>query len=320
MRRASNSPRRKTRAEGCNPLTASPVVFDRNLLRRRRDRAARNIADFDFILREVAGRLVDRMDVIKKEFPLVLDLGGGHGALSALLQARAGTQHLISTDISLPMAAQSPGAAVVADEEFLPFKSGSLDAIVSNLALHWTNDLPGALIQARNALKADGLFMAAVLGGESLKELRDALMTAELNVTGGASPRVSPFIDLRDMGALMQRAGFALPVVDGDIITVDYSSPLKLMQDLRGMGAANATLGRLMKPTRRGVIMEAAKIYHDKYADAQGRVPATFQIIYAIGWSPHDSQQKPMKPGTAKVKLADALGTEEVSVDDKATP
>jgi NADH dehydrogenase [ubiquinone] 1 alpha subcomplex assembly factor 5 len=301
-------------------LTASPVVFDRNLLRRRRDRAARNIADFDFILREVAGQLVDRLDVIKKEFPLVVDLGGGHGALSALLRERAGTQHVISTDISFPMAVQSPVAAVVADEEFLPFKSGSLDAIVSNLALHWTNDLPGALIQSRNALKADGLFMAAVLGGESLKELRDALMTAELNITDGASPRVSPFIDLRDMGALMQRAGFALPVVDGDIITVDYSSPLKLMQDLRGMGASNATLGRLMKPTRRGVIMEAARVYHDKYAGKDGRVPATFQIIYAIGWSPHDSQQKPMKPGTAKVKLADALDTVEVSAGEEAKP
>ncbi len=290
------------------------------MLRRRRDRAAANIHDFDFLLREVAGRLVDRLDVIKKEFPLVLDLGGGHGPLSQLLKERAGTQTVISTDISHPMAAQSPVASVVADEEFLPFKQASLDAMISNLSLHWTNDLPGALVQARYALKPDGLFMAAVLGGESLKELRDALMTAELNVTGGASPRVSPFIDLRDMGALMQRAQFALPVVDADIITVDYSNPLKLMQDLRGMGASNATLGRLMKPTRRGVIMEAAKVYHDKYAGKDGRVPATFQVIYAIGWMPHESQQKPMKPGTAKVKLADALGTAEQSAGEKAKP
>lgn len=299
-------------------MTATPAVFDRKLLRLRRDRAAKDIGAFDFLLRDVAGRLGERLEMVKRAFPVMLELGG-HGVMAQALQKRAGTETVITSDISRGMAAQA-GMGVVADEEFLPFAPNSLDAVISNLSLHWANDLPGALLQLRHALKPDGLFMAAVLGGETLRELRDSLMAAELTVTGGASPRVSPFIDLRDMGALLQRAGFALPVVDSDIITVDYSSPLKLMQDLRGMGASNATYNRLLKPTRRGVIMEAAKIYHDKYGNAAARVPATFQVIYAIGWRPHDSQQKPLKPGQAKIKLADALKTEEISADDKATP
>lgn len=317
-------------------------IFDRQLLKTRRDRAAESIGDFDFLLKGVAGCLADRLGVIKKQFPLILDLGGGHGVLADLLKGRAGTESVITSDLSFGMVHQpvipakagidetdslvdsrfrgndgTGGALVVADEEFLPFRDNSLDAVVSNLALQWVNDLPGALLQIRNALKADGLFLAAVMGGETLKELRECLMQAELSVTGGASPRVSPFIDLRDMGVLMQRAGFALPVVDSDIITVRYSSPLKLMQDLRGMGAANATHNRLMMPTRRSVIFEAARLYQEKYGDAKGLVPATFQIIYAIGWSPHDSQQKPLKPGSAKTRLADALKVEEVSAGEK---
>ncbi|TAL31975.1 MAG: methyltransferase domain-containing protein [Alphaproteobacteria bacterium] len=302
-------------------MTTNPIqIFDRNLLRRRRDRAAKDIGEFDFLLEDIADRLVDRLDVIKKTFPLMLDLGGHHGTLAKRLKGRQGTETVICSDLSYRMAAQSPGPAVVADEEALPFKTASLDAVVSSLSLQWVNDLPGALVQIRHALKPDGLFMAAVLGGESLKELRDALMNAELSVMGGVSPRVSPFIDLRDMGALLQRTGFALPVVDSDTVTVDYSSPLKLMQDLRGMGAANATLSRLMKPTRRGVIMEAAKLYHEKFAYENGRVPATFQVIYAIGWNPHESQQKPLKPGSAQARLADALKTEEKPAGDKAKP
>ncbi len=296
----------------------SPAVFDRRLLRQRRDRAAASIGEFDFLLQDVAARLSDRLELVKKTFPIMLDLGG-HGILSKALRGRAGTEIVVTSDISRNMAAQS-ALGVVADEELLPFKTASLDAVVSNLSLHWVNDLPGALVQIRQALKPDGLFLAAVLGGETLRELRESLLTAELSVTGGASPRVSPFIDLRDMGALLQRGGFALPVVDSDIITVDYSTPLKLMQDLRGMGASNATYNRLLKPTRRSVIMEAARVYHEKFADKNGRIPATFQIIYAIGWSPHASQQQPMKPGTAKIKLAEFLKTEEISAEDKAKP
>jgi NADH dehydrogenase [ubiquinone] 1 alpha subcomplex assembly factor 5 len=290
---------------------SSIEVFDRRLLRRRRDRAAPHIAEHDFLFAEVAGHLAERLSLVKRAFPRMLSFAvpGAHAA------AREGTQHIIRMDASFGMAPD-----VVADEEFLPFASGSLDAVVSNLSLHWVNDLPGALLQIRQALRPDGLFLAALLGGESLKELRQCLMEAELEVTGGASPRVSPFADSHDIGALMQRAGFALPVVDSDIITVDYSTPLKLMQDLRGMGASNATRNRLMKPTRRSVILRAAQLYQEKFADAEGGVPATFEVIYAIGWAPHETQQKPLRPGSAQNRLAEALKVAEVSANEKAQP
>jgi SAM-dependent methyltransferase len=281
-------------------------VFDRRLLRQRRDRAAKNIRDFDYLFAEAAGQLCERLDIIKKTFPLILDMGSAHGVLAERLRGRAGTEHLICMDTSFAMARMTMNG-VVADEELLPFREASLDAVVSNLSLQWVNDLPGALVQIKNALKPDGLFLAAVLGGETLKELRQCLMEAELKVTGGASPRVSPFIDPYDMSALMQRAGFALPTVDTDTVTIHYSSALKLMQDLRGMGAANATLNRLMKPTRRKVMLEASRLYHEKFADGAGLVPATFRVIYVIGWAPDDSQQKALKPGSAKTRMADAL-------------
>ena len=292
--------------------SSSIEVFDRALLRSRRDRAAPNISQYDFLYAEVAEHLMERLSVVKKDFPLVVSLGG---APNATFEKRAGTQHVIRMDTSLPMKPD-----VVADEEFLPFRANSIDAVISNLNLHWVNDLPGALLQIRQALKPDGLFMAALLGNESLKELRQCLMEAELEITGGASPRVSPFADAHDVGALMQRAGFALPVVDSDKITVQYSNPLKLMQDLRGMGASNATYNRLMKPTRRSVIMKAAQLYHEKFADADGYVPATFHVIYAIGWAPDASQPKPLQPGSAKNKLAEALKVVEISADDKSKP
>jgi SAM-dependent methyltransferase len=285
-------------------------VFDRRLLRQRRDRAARDIGNYDFLFADVAERLAERLEVVKKTFPVVVTLGG---FLDTHLRQRQGTAQIISMDTSFKMK-----PAVVADEEFLPFRAASLDAVVSNMNLHWVNDLPGALLQIKQALKPDGLFLAALLGGESLKELRQCLMEAELAVTGGASPRVSPFADAHDVGVLMQRAGFALPVVDSDTITVHYSNPLKLMQDLRGMGASNATRNRLLKPTRRSVLMEAARLYQEKFSDSEGRVPATFQVIYAIGWAPHESQQQPLRPGSAKQRMAEALKVVEVSAGEKA--
>ncbi len=289
------------------------ALFDRRLLRQRRDRAARQGA-VDFLFAEVTERLMERLDIVKRVFPCVLDLGCAHGQLSEKLKKRQGTAYVVGADSSFSLAKKNANG-IVADAEMLPFKVSSFDAIVSNLDLHWVNDLPGALIQIRQILKPDGLFLAAMLGGESLKELRQSMMEAEVQVTGGASPRVSPFADLRDMGGLMQRAGFALPVVDSDVITVDYSHPLKLMQDLRGMGASNATYNRLLKPTRRAVIMEAANIYQKKFSNDNQSVSATFQVIYMIGWSPHESQQQPLKPGSAKARLADALKVREVKVD-----
>jgi SAM-dependent methyltransferase len=301
------------------PAQLSPVnVFDRNLLRLRRDRAAENAADFDFLLADVADRLMDRLSLVRKEFPRVLDLGGHHGLLAGMLRVRPGTEDVFSCDMSPAMAraASRHAPAAVADEECLPFRQDSLDAVVSNLSLHWVNDLPGALLQVRQALRPDGLFLAALLGGETLHELRACLMEAELAVAGGASPRVSPFIDMRDMGALMQRAGFALPVVDSDIIHVEYGHPLRLMRDLRGMAAANAVHGRLKRPTRRAVVMEAARLYAEKFGTGKGdAVRATFQVIYAIGWKPHDSQQKPLRPGSATARLADALKAPEEKLD-----
>lgn len=261
-------------------------VFDRRLLRLRRERAARGIGDFDFLLDEVAGRLWERLQAVKRPLPRLLDLGGAHGLLARHLRQRPGTEQVVSADLSFGMVRQTGGFAVVADEEFLPFRPASLDGVLSNLSLHWVNDLPGALLQIRQALKPDGLFLAALLGGESLRELRLCLMEAELALTGGASPRVSPFADPYDVSALLQRAGFALPVTDSDVITVHYSHPLKLMQDLRGMGASNLTFNRLRRPTRRAVLLEAARRYQERFADAAGRVPATFQVIYVIGWTP----------------------------------
>lgn len=299
--------------------SSSNEVFDRQLLRRRRDRASGRIHQFDFLLSEVADQIMDRLSVIQKSFPLMLDLGSAHGVLTEKIRQREGTRNVVAMDLSASMIRQSGGMGVVADEEFFPFRHESLDAIVSNLHLHWVNDLPGAFLQIKNALKPDGLFLAALLGGESLTELRQCLMEAELAVTGGASPRVSPFADSQDIGALLQRAGFALPVVDSETLTVYYSHPFKLMHDLRGMGGSNAVLSRLMKPTRRQVLMEAARIYQEKFGNAEAHVPATFHVIHLIGWAPHGRQQQPLKPGSAKHRLAEALKTVEVSAGEKTS-
>ena len=197
--------------------------------------------------------------------------------------------------------------AVVADEEALPFRDASLDLVVSALALQFVNDLPGTLIQIRRALKPDGLFLAAMIGGESLAELRAAFAEAEAEIEGGVSPRVAPFADLRDLGALLQRAGFALPVTDVDRVTVRYASPMALMHDLRRMGAGNALTERRRTPLRRATLRRMLEIYAERFADADGRIRATFEIVWLSGWAPHESQQQPLAPGSAKTRLADAL-------------
>jgi len=230
-----------------------------------------------------------------------------------------------------PLSAGSPrrrgsdrdtGAAldVAADEEALPFADSSLDLVVSGLALQAVNDLPGALLQIRRALRPDGLFLAALLGGDTLAELRQSFAAAESDLEGGASPRVAPFPDLRDMGALLQRAGFALPVVDADRVTVRYASPLNLLRDLRRMGAANPLVERRRVPLRRATLMRAMEVYAGRFADADGKVRATFEIIWLSGWAPHESQQRPLRPGSAAARLADALGTAEHSAGAKPRP
>lgn len=289
-------------------------IFDRALVRKRRDRAAHiDDAGAMYLFDQTAMALSERLDLVKRSFSVVLELGAANGSLTKILRQRVGVEHVISADFS-PHISIKAGHNLVADEEFLPFAPASMDAVISNLALHWVNDLPGSLLQIRNILKPDGLFMATLLGGETLRELRDVMMQAEMNISGGASPRVSPLVDMRDMGALMQRAGFNLPVIDSEIVTVHYTHPFRLMHDLRAMGAANAVAARLRTPTSRSMMLEVARLYQEKYADQDGHVPASFEIIYVVGWSPHASQQKPMQPGTARQRLADALGTDEVKL------
>jgi len=209
------------------------------------------------------------------------------------------------------------GLRVVADEEALPFADNTLDLVVSGLSLQAVNDLPGALAQVRRALKPDGLFLAALLGGDTLAELRHSFAMAESELDGGVSPRVAPFPDLRDLGGLLQRAGFALPVTDVDRITVRYATPLGLLHDLRRMGAANPLVERRRVPLRRATLMRAMEVYAARFADPDGRVRASFDIMWLSGWSPHESQQKPLRPGAAKQRLADALGTTEIAAGEK---
>jgi SAM-dependent methyltransferase len=211
-------------------------------------------------------------------------------------------------------------ADVVVDEEALPFASGSLDLVVSALALQFINDLPGTLVQIRRALRPDGLFMAALIGGDSLAELREAFAQAESEIEGGASPRVAPFADVRELGGLLQRAGFALPVVDSDRLTVRYKTVLDLMRDLRRMGATNVLAERRRTSLKRTTLFRLAEIYAERFADVDGRLRATFEIAWLSGWAPHESQQKPLKPGSASQRLADALGTREISAGEKSKP
>jgi len=285
-------------------MSDSMLIFDRKAVRAHRDRAART-TDGEFLFREAAARLVDRLDDVTRRFALGLDLGCRGGFI-----ASPKIDKLIRSDFS-PSMVRHAQSAVAADEEALPFGDASLDLVLSNLALHWTNDLPGALVQIRRALKPDGLLLATLFGGDTLKELRTTLLEAESEIMGGAGPRVSPFVDVRDAGQLMTRAGFALPVVDADAITVTYAEPLKLMADLRAMGETNALKDRPRTFLRRDVLARALEIYREKYSDGRGRVMATFQIVTLTGWAPHAAQQKPMRPGSAKARLADALATTE---------
>jgi SAM-dependent methyltransferase len=294
--------------------TAPALLFDRALHRKRLDRAATLYPAADFLKQRVAEDAVDRLAGILHQFPLAVDIGARTGAFAKALAesgaaARVGT--LIEADLSPAMLAGRSGLRVVADEERLPFADASLDLVVSLLNLHWTNDLVGALIQIRQALKPDGLFIGALFGGETLTELRQSLMQGEIDLFGGAGPRVSPFADAIDGAGLLQRAGFALPVADMDRVTVRYDHPIKLMADLRAMGETNILIDRDRRPLTRAVLGRMSEIYADRFAQPDGRIPATFEIISLTGWAPHESQQKPLQPGSAKMRLADALGAVE---------
>jgi len=293
-------------------------IFDRDLVRRRRERAAAAFESHDFLLREIAERLADRLLDVRRDFPFALDLGCHTGEMGRALAGRGGVRTLVQSEPALGLLRRAGGLRVVADEEMQPFAAGGFDLVTSCLALHWVNDLPGALIQVRRALAPDGLFLAAMLGGETLVELRDVLLQAEMEVTGGASPRVSPYAEVRDMGGLLQRAGFALPVVDSDRIDVTYANALALMRDLRGMGEANATHARPRTFTRRGVLLRAAALYEERFGLPDGRIPVTFQVLYLTGWAPDATrQQQPLRPGSAAARLADALDATERPAGEK---
>ena len=293
-------------------MSSGPNIFDRHLLRVRQ-RRARRLTPATFLLDRVAADLGDRLSAVLRKFDVAVDLGTPSDAVRRVLAAN----NNISTIVAAGLDGDDDGLRVTADEETLPFAERSLDLVVSALALQFVNDLPGALIQIRRALKPDGLLLAALIGGDSLTELRSAFAAAESEVEGGISPRVAPFADIRELGGLLQRAGFALPVVDSERVAVRYDSALALMRDLRRMGATNILHERLRTPLKRSTLERVMAIYADRFADADGRVRATFEIIWLSGWVPHESQQKPLKPGSAAQRLADALGTIELPAGEK---
>jgi SAM-dependent methyltransferase len=297
-------------------MPSNPLIFDRRLLRTRRRRATALGAE-TFLLDRVAKDLSERLSTVLRRFEVAVDLGTPNDSLAhALAGAGIGTMIAVSPDEA--SLASRDGLKLVADEEALPFAEASLDLVVSALTLQFVNDLPGALIQIRRALKPDGLFLAALIGGESLTELRQAFAEAEAEIEGGVSPRVAPFIEVREAGALLQRAGFALPVADVDRLTVRYASPLVLMAELRRMGATNILAERRRLPLKRATLARMADIYAERFSDPDGRVRATFDVVWLSGWAPHESQQKPLRPGSAAARLADALGTREIPAGDKA--
>jgi SAM-dependent methyltransferase len=290
-------------------MAVSPLIFDRALLRLRRRRAMA-LGPATFLLDRVADDMADRLAAVLRRFDVAVDLATPGPQVRTAI-ARLGSVGTI-------VAADAISGAVIADEEVLPFGDATVDLVVSALALQFANDLPGVLVQIRRALKPDGLFLAALLGGETLTELRQSFAEAESDVEGGVSPHVAPFADLRDLGALLQRAGFALPVTDADRVTVRYDAVFALMHDLRRMGATNALLARRRTPLRRATLLRMAEIYAGRFADPDGRVRATFEIVWLSGWAPHPDQQQPLKPGSAKTRLADALGAREISAGEKA--
>jgi SAM-dependent methyltransferase len=274
-----------------NPNIA-PVLFDRALLRARQSRALGS-GPATFLLDRVAEDMAERLHAVLREFKNAADVGTPGDQLRNVLHERV--DQLVRID--LPDLESKP----------LPLQPQSLDLIISALAFQFVNDLPGVLAQLRRALKPDGLLLAAMIGGDTLTELRQSFAAAEAECEGGVSPRVAPFADLRDVGALLQRAGFALPVTDVDRVVVRYANAFALMQDLRHMGATNILRERRRTPTRRATMLRMAQIYGERFADPDGRTRATFDVIWLSGWAPHESQQQPLRPGSAKTSLAEAV-------------
>jgi SAM-dependent methyltransferase len=288
-----------------------PLLFDRRAVRHYRRRAlAAGLPDF---LNEAIGvEIADRLSGILRDFGKILVHRAHPGSLIATIRQARPASRVVVSDI-----VPHPDVDVVIDEEALPFAPQSLDCVIWILGLDQLNDLPGTLIQVRRALRPDGVFLAAALAGDSLMELRQSFIAAESEMSGGVSPRVAPFVDIRDWGALLQRAGFTLPVADADRLTVRYAEPVALMRDLKSLGLSNVLLKRRKNILHPTLIARAAAHYARHYTDADGRIRATFEIAYLTGWAPHESQQQPLKPGSAKQRLADALATKEITIKSK---
>jgi SAM-dependent methyltransferase len=288
-------------------MDSPAALFDTSLARRRLARAGR-IGYPGFLLDRLADDLDDRLGAVLRSFTATLDLATPAPVAARLLAAR----YPEARHVRLAALPEPSGAVIVGDPEVLPLAPGSLDLAVSLLALQTVNDLPGTLIQLRRALRADGLFLGCLLGGATLTELRQSFTQAESEVEGGISPRVAPFAAVREAGVLLQRAGFALPVADTDTLTVRYADPFGLLRDLRAMGMTNVLVERRRTPLRRATLLRMAEIYAERFSDPDGRVRATFEVLWLSGWVPHETQQKPLRPGTAQTRLADALGTIEL--------
>lgn len=296
-------------------MSPGPKIFDRRLLRARQARA-RKLGPATFLLDRTASELGERLSAVLRQFSIAVDLGTPTDVVRQVLAASGKAGTIVAATVH-----SNPGGrsflSVAADEETLPFANASLDLVVSALALQFVNDLPGTLIQIRRALKPDGLLLAALVGGESLAELREAIAAAEIEIEGGVSPHIAPFADVRELGALLQRAGFALPVVDSERLVVRYDSISALIRDLRHMGATNILNERRRKPLKRATVQRMADVYRERFADEDGRLRASFEIIWLSGWAPHEGQQKPLRPGSATRRLSDALNTAEISTGEK---
>jgi SAM-dependent methyltransferase len=281
-----------------------PLIFDRHALKLHRERARKHFAAHSFLHQRIVDDLVDRLETIKRSFEHGVAVGPGASLLPAALTKPCNVQHL---QVSDPVNSSVNDLDV--DEAELPFAPASLDLYISLMSLHLINDLPGTLMQIRQALKPDGLFIGVLPGEETLTELKQALYKAEAEISGGVSPRVIPFAAIKDLGGLLQRAGFALPVADIDSVKVHYRSPFTLLQDLRGMGETNILANRHKKTLRRDVLTRAMQIYVDDFSDQDQKATATFDLITITGWAPHESQQKPLAPGSAKASMKEAVAS-----------
>ena len=287
-----------------------PVITDRDLLRRRLARAARRPGvDAAFLLARAVDDLDARLGAVERRFARALALGSYTSGLADMLAQSGKAENVFRMEISPQLARDGDHPVFVADEEHLPVAPASVDLIASALALQFVNDLPGALLQICRALRPDGLFLGSLLGGQTLHELRSSFTEAEVELRGGAGPRFLPFADVRDLGGLLQRAGFALPVADRDVVIVRYDSAFELMRDLKAMGASNMLADRERKPMRRDLLLAAAETYQRRFADPDGRIRATFEIVSLSGWAPHESQQRPAARGSAQTSLADFLSS-----------